>query len=289
MEHEELHQNTDGLLSEHKTESLRSERDTGGTIPKHHSRSSMPKRNTSGLPPERNTESGTDAFSSMIILSKFQARFGLGLTALADETAIEEIDDALNDGNWQVRTAAVRRLGEIGGQTEVGLLVTRLQADEVAEVRAAAARALSSIRGRIPEAPLIAALQQDDDDVREAAALALASLGTNLSQQAIDALEDVFYGEPDEDTRATIVSALGQAGGRTPLEVLEVALYDSDWLVREAATQAMGRQKERADIKALEAMLKDQVQPVRDAATQALKQISKETRPTNKPHPSKQQ
>lgn len=270
MEREEQQQDIDGLISERNTGDLLSERDTGGNIA---------ERNTEGLLPAHNIESGADTFSSMIILSKLQARFGLGHTTLAGEKAVERVCDALNDSNWRVRIAAVRRLGEIGGQPEVSLLVTRLVKDEVPEVRAAAARALSSIRATIPEAPLIAALGQDDDDIREAAALALGSRGAQLSQQALATLEDVFYGEPDEDTRATIIFALGQAGDRTPLEVLELALYDSDWQVREAATLAMGRQKARANVVALKAMLNDGVQPVREAASHALKQIVAETPP----------
>src|SRR5579863_4125517 len=262
MEHDELHQHVDNPHSERNTEGLTPNRSTRGSVPernteglasKRNTKGNSPERNTEGLTPKRNTresnpepstdgvipkrntrESVSDTRSSIIIRIELEERFGLGYTSLARETTKEGIYDALNDGKWQVRTAAVRRLGEIGDQTEAALLVSHLEKDEVPEVRAAAARALSSIRGIIPEAPLIAALEDDDDNVREAAALALASLGTRLSQQAIDALEEAFYGEPDEDTRATIVTAIGQAAKHTPLEALEVALCDTDWQVREA-------------------------------------------------------
>lgn len=324
MEHEELHQHVDNPHSERNTEGLIPKRNAKGSVPernteglasKRNAKGNVPERNTEGLTPKRNTrenipERNTDGaipkrntresvperdatnvsgtHSSMIIRAKLEERFGLGYTSLVRETTKEGIYDALNDGNWQVRTAAVRRLGEIGDQTEVALLLSRLEKDEVPEVRAAAARALSSIREIIPETPLIAALEDDDDNVREAAALALASLGIRLSQQAIDALEEAFYGEPDEDTRATIVTTLGRAAKRTPLKVLEVALCDTDWQVREAAALAMGHQKDRANIAALMVMLDDEVKLVRDAAVHALNQVSAETRPTNKPHSTKQ-
>ncbi|MEO8972834.1 MAG: HEAT repeat domain-containing protein, partial [Ktedonobacteraceae bacterium] len=260
MEHEELHQDSEGLISE---------QDTGNILP------------------ERDTDGEAGNVSPEIMLSKLQAQFGLGHAALARETAIEVVRDALNNADWQIRAAAVRRFGEIGGQEEVGLLVTRLEEDESTEVRAAAARALSTTQATVPEAPLMAALKEEEDNVREAAVLALGSLDTRLSQFAIDTLEGMFYGEPDEHTRATIVSVLGRLDERTPLEVLHIAFHDAAWLVRETSVLAMGRQKERADIAALEAMLDDEVPPVCEATVHALNQVVTETRQLYEPPPAK--
>lgn len=220
----------------------------------------------------------TAASSSSAILARLQARFGLGDAALAQETALEVVRNALKDADWQVRTAAARRLGEMGSQADVALLVTVLQHDECSEARAASARALGSIQTSIAEEPLLTAFAQDDDDVREAVVMALGALGSRLSAQAIQILAESFHEEQNEDVRAAIISTLGNCGEQTPQEVVSVAFHDPDWLVREAAVIAMGKQKERADLTALEGMLNDEVQPVCDAAANALNKVVTETR-----------
>lgn len=216
----------------------------------------------------------SDVSSSDAILTRLQARFGLGNAALAQETVLEVVHGALGGADWQVRAAAARRLGEIGDQADVALLLIRLQSDEVPAVRAASARALSAIQATVPEGSLLAVFEQDEsDDVREAVVGVLGTRGNHLSQQAIQTLVDAFHEEQNEDVRAAIITSLGNCGEQAPLEVIGIAFHDPAWLVREAAVLAMGEQKERADLTALEEMLNDEVQSVSDAAAHALNQL----------------
>ncbi|HZS77413.1 MAG TPA: HEAT repeat domain-containing protein [Ktedonobacteraceae bacterium] len=215
--------------------------------------------------------------SSASILSRIHAQFGLGETRLPNNASLDIIRKALHDNDWEIRARAAFLLGQHGEESDITLLVERLQHDSSAEVRAAAARALGKLEATGAEQTLLQMLDTSEDDVRTAAAQALGDLGPQLSATAIETLEGHFYSELEEDTRAAIISALGECGERTPIQVLETALDDPEWQVREAAALAMAKQQDRAILEALEDHTNDESEVVAKAAAYALNRIVTET------------
>jgi len=85
---------------------------------------------------------------------------------------------------------------------------------------------------------LIRSLQDTDAQVRQHAAMALATLGPEALKPVTEALHD-----PINEKRAAAAYALGQMGyeGREAMPALQKALKDEDAAVRRAASQAISR------------------------------------------------
>lgn len=217
--------------------------------------------------------------SSEAILSRLKDMFGLGNTHLPPEESVTGLLQALDDMAWQRRTAAARRLGEVGGEEAMSALQARLATEKHPLALAAIIRAVGELRIAASEHSLLTLLFHEESMVREAAAQALGQIAGQLSAKAIDALIESFFTEEDEEARATVVAALGKLGGHRRedvLEALEAALQDEAWQVREAAALAMGEQKELlrlTHIEALEMALDDEAVPVCQAAIYALSKI----------------
>jgi HEAT repeat protein len=212
--------------------------------------------------------------------SKLAAYFGSGDTFTGKEPTVDDLIKALGDPSWQTRAEAVRKLGEVTTQSEqdtqriLELLQTHLEQDQVAAVRAASAEALGGKHELVAQQPLVRVLNDDeDDDVRTTAAQALKAWGTALSPQTTEELAMAYFGEESEYTRAAIITTLGESGPLVPFDVLEAALKDDSWLVRESAALSMSKQGLRANTEALEALLDDESEPVCKAAIYALTKI----------------
>jgi cyclophilin family peptidyl-prolyl cis-trans isomerase/HEAT repeat protein len=110
------------------------------------------------------------------------------------------------------------------------------------DVRARALLGLGRVGGDNDRAVavLVGALRQPDARIRRAAARALGIAG---AEQAQGALIDRYQREPDRDTRAVIVEALGRVGDAVALPLLTAALTDtlSGTELAEHAAVAMGR------------------------------------------------
>lgn len=215
--------------------------------------------------------------------SKISAYFGIGDTFTSKESTTADLINALDDPSWQKRTEAVRKLGEVieqsgqDAQRIMDLLLLRLEQDSVAAVRAAAAEALSKLHTLASQESLVRVLNEDeDDDVRTTAVQALQAWGPHLSQQTVDELTIAYFAEESEYTRAALITTLGETGPLVPFDVLEAALHDDSWLVRESAALTMGKQGLRANTETLEALLDDAAEPVCKAAIYALTKIYEE-------------
>jgi hypothetical protein len=205
---------------------------------------------------------------------------GSGYVHLPASMTLHQLMTTLRAQTWQARVATARLLGETGGPEAIATLCELLTHDEVSSVRAAAARALGKQRARTAEPFFLTALEHDSaDEVRTAVAQALGTLGTHLSDGALDALTESFYAEIHAETRAAVLLALSASGQRTPIATLQFALADPAWTVREAAALAMGEQGTHADEAALEAALDDEVEPVCKAAVYALGKIGAQSSP----------
>ena len=160
----------------------------------------------------------------------------LGLARTQDEPDEDEsvLTANLADPSWIVRVSAVQKLGKMGKQAPLGLLLAAIR-DEQSGVRVAAARALSRNTRQAAIAALVAALEDREWLVRAEATLALGEM-RELAPLAplLAALED-----KDATVRASAAKALGETNSEKALEPLNAALQDEDWSVREAATLAL--------------------------------------------------
>lgn len=86
---------------------------------------------------------------------------------------IPALIEAARDPCWQVREEAAARLGQIGDERTVRVLMEVLRADEAPEVRAAAAEGLGRIHANPAAGALIEALQDDSPVVRARAGAAM--------------------------------------------------------------------------------------------------------------------
>ena len=194
----------------------------------------------------------------------------LGLVRESDEAGEDATGMArdLTDPSWTVRVQAVQKLGKMGKQAPLELLLVALS-DEQGNVRAAAARAL----GRNPRpaaiAGLVKALEDREWVVRAEAALALGHM------RDLAPLEPLLAATRDKDAsvRAAASRALGEIGTEQVLESLAAALQDRDWLVREAATLALGQMETRETLPSLLNARMDEDLRVRKAAEAGLRQF----------------
>lgn len=197
-----------------------------GKQPAHHSISSSNK-DVGENGPIRAPASAVNAIMGRLGLAREQNESEGDESALARDLA---------DASWAVRVEAIQKLGKIGKQAPLGLLLVGLN-DEQSSVRAAAARALARNPRQAAIPALVAALGDTEWVVRAEAAMALGKL------QEFTPLEplQVTLKDKDATVRAAAVEALGDIGTERVLEPLQEALRDEDWSVREAATLALGR------------------------------------------------
>ena len=140
-----------------------------------------------------------------------------------------------DDGDGQFdKWDAIEALGE-SGQAEGALPLLRFAlADQDEDVRQAAVEALATLGGAGAAEALEIALRDQESWIREEAIEALEAIGGDRAAQSlVVALQD-----EDADLREQAVEALGELGGPTALQLLEYAwAADSDDAVRTAAAE----------------------------------------------------
>jgi WD40 repeat protein len=194
----------------------------------------------------------------------------LGLAREADEPGAGQAGLArdLTDPAWMVRLEAVQKLGKMGRQAPLELLLVALR-DAQSSVRIAATRALSRNPRQEATLALLSALEDDEWMVRVEAARALGSLAEPVP------LEPLLLAAQDKDpaVRAATIWTLGKSGNEQALETLDTALQDEDWSVREAAAFALGQLGRLDAIPALLNARFDKDASVRSAVEQSLQQL----------------
>ena len=129
----------------------------------------------------------------------------LGLARTQDEPEANEaaLTSDLADPSWAVRVGAVQKLGKMGKQAPLGLLLAALR-DEQSAVRLAAARALCRNPRHAAISALVAALEDREWLVRAEAARALGAMREQAPlAPLLQALQDA-----DATVRASAASAL---------------------------------------------------------------------------------
>ncbi len=216
-------------------------------------------------PDDSEAEQGRAPASAVNVI---MGRLGLANPASEPGDDGKVLARGLTDPAWAVRVATVQKLGHMGMQAPLELLLVALR-DEQSSVRSAAARALS--RNPRPAAlpALIAALTDSEWVVRTEVARALGKLP---DPEALAGLL-VAARDPDADVRAAALLALGETGAIEVVELLSAALQDEDWSVREAATLALAQFPDAAAIPPLLNARLDQDPAVRAAAEDGLQHL----------------
>ena len=170
----------------------------------------------------------------------------------------------LTHGDFEVRRAAARELGERGDTRAVDPLIAAME-DHDSDVRAAVAQALGELEDGRAVRPLLAALHDADDGVRESAARSLVQIGKPAVRRLIGALQD-----HDSNVRATVARALGDINDTRATKPLIDRLKDSDKAVRKSAADALGHLADERAAGPLLAALDDEDSDVQTAAGEAL-------------------
>ena len=190
---------------------------------------------------------------------------------VASSTAITALVRAMNDGDADVRLAAVQSLGEMDGDsTAVTALSNALRSDSDARVRKMAAWALGQIESNAAVPALTYALQNDKDvDVRRTSVWALGQIEDHAAVPAlVQATRDA-----DKEIRHTAIWALGQIEDKSAVPALVQALKSDDQDVRKQAVWALGQIESDDAVDALAAMRGDADPEVRSEVAWALGQI----------------
>ncbi|GBL13446.1 phycocyanobilin lyase subunit alpha [Microcystis aeruginosa NIES-1211] len=194
------------------------------------------------------------------------------LANIGSETAIPGLLKALEDSHEYVRRKAAEVLAEIGSETAIPGLLKALE-DSDWNVRWNAAFALGNIGSETAIPGLLKALKDSDYDVSGSAAEALGKIGTETTiPELLKALED-----SDDDVRSKAAFALGNIGSETAIPGLLKALEDSNDDVRSNAAEALGKIGSETAIGGLLKALEESDWYVRWNAAFALGKIGSET------------
>lgn len=191
---------------------------------------------------------------------------------IGDSRAFPVMEQALDDADVRVRTAATEALGRIDTSAAVSALVTRLQRDADAGVRRVAAWSLGQLDATEAIDALGQALRRDSDaDVREMSAWAI---GTIDRPGADDALLAALRGDAAADVRETAAWALGVRDDREHAESLGDALTsERDAEVRATMAWALGVIDPGTAPRGLVQAVRDAEPEVRQKAAWALSEI----------------
>ena len=177
------------------------------------------------------------------------------VACLGVDEALPPLLDALGDGSWRVRKAAVARLVAIEAADHVERALIEALADgENPGRRNSAFEALVSMGPRVVPA-LIDHLDSDDVDIRKLIVDALAGIGDVVATPTlIGRLRD-----DDPNVRAASADALGVVGGPGAGEAMTRSAIDDteDTLVRLSAFRGLARIEHAVNVGDLDSALED--------------------------------
>lgn len=153
----------------------------------------------------------------------------VGLLEEIGEPAVEQLMDAAEDNDKNIRRGSIRVLGLIGDERAIDVLIDSLR-DPNKWVRRETSTALGNMGDPAVE-PLIKTLNDDDWRVRGGAAWALGKIANKK------AVEPLIHAMDDESgfVRGGAAWALGNIGDERGIEPLKKALNDKSSYVRRVA------------------------------------------------------
>jgi HEAT repeat protein len=190
------------------------------------------------------------------------------LGALGIAECRPDLEARLRDRNADVRRAAVRALGRVGGPESAGALIALLDATTRRLPEHGVTLALTRC-GPSAVPALTSALQDGGPRARRAAAQVLGWLGATTAVDTLCAALD----DPCDDVQVEVITALGRIGvpsAASPIRARLEPTYPGQ--VRTAAASALGRLDDATSVPALAAALLDDHQVARSAAA-ALAQL----------------
>lgn len=256
-------------------------RDLGDTLIRHHSRATSFEEVVAGLLPKLRgadrsvlvdilrrrgtvTKACEDTTSWMAV-RRYQAVELLGSAGVLEGTPFAA--KLLDDSDGDVRLAAVRALGRIGGLEAAAALLEHLDRDDAKIPPHPVTMALLRI-GTEATDPLLVALNADRVNVRTIAAEVLGVLGIF---SAVPDLEDLLASDQHASVRVGAVHALGRLGMPGSIPVLMHTLTrDQDPDVVAAACTALGRIADPSTLPELERAVRHKSPTVRIAAALAM-------------------
>ena len=135
---------------------------------------------------------------------------------------IVDVPGGLHDENWEVRRAAVEALGQTDDAKAVPILIEML-CDEDTHVRFAVVKGLARYRDDVVVDALLGALHDPEYLVSDAAADALAEIGTMALAGLLAKLSD-----ESADVRGLAVEAIGRIGDSSATPYLDDLLSDGE-------------------------------------------------------------
>lgn len=184
----------------------------------------------------------------------------VGLFNSAPKTATEQgvallISTLQRDSSPQVRALAAQAFENCCGEQSVSVLLTSLGSEREANVRKAIIYALAHHPSPQVTSSLTLLLNDKAQEIRGAAAFALAEITDPASQPAL--LEIFRKRQKDEDafTRAQVLRALGKIGNHSTVDIFVKSLRrDNSPEARREAAYALGLIANQQDSNAIEAL-----------------------------------
>ncbi len=169
----------------------------------------------------------------------------------------------------ELKKAVVAAFARLNAVSEI----VKLLADSDSNVRSAAVKALGQLKADTAAPEIIKLLADSNSDVRSAAALALGQM------KAVTAASEIvrLLADSNSDVRSAAALALGQMKAVTAASEIVRLLADSDWHVQTAAILALGQMKADMAVPEIVKLLPDANPYVREAASLALVQLKTDT------------
>jgi HEAT repeat protein len=167
-----------------------------------------------------------------------------------DPSVYDALGKSLGDESEDVREAAARALGVLGGASEAGRLGTALQ-DPAASVRGAAATALGQVGSAAQGRLLIPLLADESTGVRNRA---LQAIGALRVREAGPALRELFEANRRRDVGLKALACLSKVADPSQKDLFQELAQDPDPDKRRWAVEGLGR---IADASMLPAFKKD--------------------------------